>query len=321
MKPWMGAIAAAVAIAAAPSAAFADDGVSVVAVQAAQQGGDRDVRGARSRPRPRLQARPGRRRARQRGRHACRAGTLPGARLPGRQDPSDTGLRRRAARRARGDDRRPRTPLPDALTSAAAKRAKSAAAGTVRAQRADFWEDVSGAYLSIEGSTTRGHDERQRLHGPAARRRVVRRRRHATRHRQPVGADRRGPVPLPRLALPGRRPRHRRCRPASASRRPTATSPRWPSSAGPTAAAPRAPAASSRTSSRTTSRRARPTRRSACSSSEFPDTAELLKLPNKTNGYQRKAQTVIGNGTPLHGPVDDRQLRLGRRPDVRRLGP
>ena len=36
-------------------------------------------------------------------------------------------------------------------------------------------------------------------------------------------------------------------------------------------------------------------------SSEFPDTAELLRLPNKTNGYQRKAQTVIGNGTPYTG--------------------
>ena len=36
-------------------------------------------------------------------------------------------------------------------------------------------------------------------------------------------------------------------------------------------------------------------------SGEFPDTAELLKLPNKTNGYQRKAQTVIGNGTLYTG--------------------
>ncbi|MDA0164587.1 M14 family metallopeptidase [Solirubrobacter ginsenosidimutans] len=41
-----------------------------------------------------------------------------------------------------------------ALTSSAAEKSKQAIAGTVRAQRADYWEDVSGRYLSIEGTTT-----------------------------------------------------------------------------------------------------------------------------------------------------------------------
>ncbi|MDA0164588.1 M14 family metallopeptidase [Solirubrobacter ginsenosidimutans] len=41
-----------------------------------------------------------------------------------------------------------------ALTSAAANKSKSAAAGTVRAQHADYWEDAGGRWLSIEGTTT-----------------------------------------------------------------------------------------------------------------------------------------------------------------------
>jgi hypothetical protein len=42
-----------------------------------------------------------------------------------------------------------------ALSSPAASKSASAAAGTVRAQRADYWEDVSGRYLSVEGTTRR----------------------------------------------------------------------------------------------------------------------------------------------------------------------
>jgi hypothetical protein len=41
-----------------------------------------------------------------------------------------------------------------ALNSAAANKSKSAAAGTVRAQHADYWEDAGGRWLSIEGTTT-----------------------------------------------------------------------------------------------------------------------------------------------------------------------
>src|SRR3954464_6081900 len=41
-----------------------------------------------------------------------------------------------------------------ALSGSEAGKAKSAAAGTVRAQRADYWEDVSGRYINIEGTTT-----------------------------------------------------------------------------------------------------------------------------------------------------------------------
>ena len=41
-----------------------------------------------------------------------------------------------------------------ALDSFAAKKSKSAAVGTVRAQRADYWEDAGGRWLSVEGTTT-----------------------------------------------------------------------------------------------------------------------------------------------------------------------
>src|SRR4051794_15022846 len=44
-----------------------------------------------------------------------------------------------------------------ALDTRAAGKAKSAAAGSVRAQRADYWEDVSGRYLNVEGTTTHPH--------------------------------------------------------------------------------------------------------------------------------------------------------------------
>ena len=55
---------------------------------------------------------------------------------------------------------------------------------------------------------------------------------------------------------------------------------------------------------------------------EFPNIAELITLPNKTNGYQRKAQANMS------GTTADRQLALGRdraepdrRADLARLGP
>ncbi len=41
-----------------------------------------------------------------------------------------------------------------ALNGSAAKQNKSAAVGTVRAQHADYWEDAGGRWLSIEGTTT-----------------------------------------------------------------------------------------------------------------------------------------------------------------------
>jgi hypothetical protein len=46
------------------------------------------------------------------------------------------------------------TAAKDALSSDSASKSKRAAAGTVRAQRADYWEDVSGRFLSVEGTTT-----------------------------------------------------------------------------------------------------------------------------------------------------------------------
>ena len=48
------------------------------------------------------------------------------------------------------------------------------------------------------------------------------------------------------------------------------------------------------TSSTTTRRRSRSTRASRRSPQQYPDIAEIVTLPNKTNGYQRKAQATIG---------------------------
>ena len=169
MKPWMGALAVAAAMAVLPSAAVADDGVSRGAVQAAQQGDHGDVGGAGRRLRPRLHRR-------------ARAAASWSA-------PSSTTTRRRASRRRAIRPSRPSRPRPTSTRCAPSARprspprpprrprsraprpqeAKKAAAGTVRAQRADYWEDVSGRYLSIEGTTTEAamHAAAQ-LHGPAA---------------------------------------------------------------------------------------------------------------------------------------------------------
>ena len=69
--------------------------------------------------------------------------------------------------------------------------------------------------------------------------------------------------------------------------------------------------ATSRTSSTSTSTRSSSTRASRRSPQQYPDIAEIVALPNKTNGYQRKAQAHRSAG---HRPVR-------RRRQLRRLGP
>ena len=56
---------------------------------------------------------------------------------------------------------------------------------------------------------------------------------------------------------------------------------------------------------------------------EFPNLADIIDLPNKTTGYQRKAQTVVGLATPYAGATGnlDRARRPGRRAHLEGLGP
>ena len=222
----------------------------------------------------------------------------------GRQDPPDPGRRRRAARRARRHDRRRgrRQVRADELGRL---QGQERLAGTVRAQRADYWEDVFGRYLSIEGTTTAGRDH---LHGPTAGSctytgpalmaawyaadgtQLGERQPRAVLdpdvtpaaylyhgHRFRIGNVGDGGMPAyVRIAAPN----------GDVAR----STPR----SGSATAAPRAPAASSRTSTRTTSRRVRATPRCASSPTSSRTSPRLMNLPNKTNGYQRKAQTILG---------------------------
>ena len=175
---------------------------------------------------------------------------------------------------------------------------KKAIAGTVRAQRADYWEDVSGRYISIEGTTTEAadHPGRGTYSGPALHGGLVRRRRHAARHRpaQPRSST---PTSPPRAYLyhgsrfrvgnvgDGGMPRLRADRGAQRRRRHARRQ-----EVGRQRRHRPAPAGSSRTSTRTTSRRVRATPRCASSPTSSRTSRQLMKLPNKTNGYQRKAQ-------------------------------
>ena len=58
---------------------------------------------------------------------------------------------------------------------------------------------------------------------------------------------------------------------------------------------------------------------------EFSNIAKVSDLPNKTPGYQRKAQTVLGIATPYSGARPPRAVRDAtrprRRPHLQRLGP
>ena len=195
---------------------------------------------------------------------------------------------------------RPRPPPRRALTSSDAAKTKKATAGTVRAQRADYWEDVSGRYLSIEGTTTeaRRHPAARRYTGPplqaawfaadgtqlgtgqlsaastptSAAAYLY----HGTRFR--VGNVGDGGMPAyVRIAAPN-------------GDVATLDVKKWVGNGGTTSpggfiqdfnthyVTPRESYAKMR----------------ELAGNEFPNISKLMKLPNKTNGYQRKAQTVIG---------------------------
>ena len=152
MKPWMGAAAVAVVMAVLPSAALADDGYSVVQFKLPDKA-----------TMERLEAQdadfdhgfidaPG-------------GGILVSAVVDDTQKalfeaqgyPAVKTLQTQAdvefLRAEREATIKAEADAKAALASPAASKSASAAAGTVRAQRADYWEDVSGRYLSVEGTT------------------------------------------------------------------------------------------------------------------------------------------------------------------------
>ena len=47
---------------------------------------------------------------------------------------------------------------------------------------------------------------------------------------------------------------------------------------------------------------------------EFPNVSKLMNLPNKTNGYQRKAQTILGMAAAVRGRHRRRRPPTSRRP-------
>ncbi|HWK29882.1 MAG TPA: M14 family zinc carboxypeptidase [Solirubrobacter sp.] len=192
-----------------------------------------------------------------------------------------------------------------ALTSEAAAKSKKAAAGTVRAQRADYWEDVSGRYISIEGTTTEATVSGRTYTGPALQAAWF------DADGNQLGSGQLRPV-LDTDVSPGAYLYHgSRFRvgnvgdggmPAyvriAAPNGDVATldAKKWVGNGGTTSpggfiedfnthyVTPRESYAKMRELA-----------------NEFPNVSKLLKLPNLTNGYQRKAQTILGLAAPYTG--------------------
>ena len=211
MRSWMGAIAAAAAIAVLPSAAHADDGSSLVQFklpdkatvdQIAAQGADLDhgVIPVEGGVLVSVQVTPEER-----------------ARLEAQGYPavaviSDAGNADRL-RAQRNETLEAEADAKAALQRSPAK-GKNAAGGTVRAQRADYFENYAGRYISIEATTSEAAIATNRYKRPAADRRVAGRIRRTAGLGEPLGAAgpgrHPGAVPLPRERLPRGQSQRRR---------------------------------------------------------------------------------------------------------------
>jgi hypothetical protein len=153
MRPWMGAFAAAAAIAVLPASALADDGQSVYEFKLPNKAtADQLIKLGYDLGDGLDQSQPGFVKA------TIVATASEKAQLEAMgypvvdtiQTPADVAALR-TARQATIDAE---AAAKAALNGAAAKSTKSAAVGTVRAQHADYWEDAGGRWLSVEGTTT-----------------------------------------------------------------------------------------------------------------------------------------------------------------------
>src|SRR3954471_3522003 len=153
MRPWMGALAAGAALALMPASALADDGESVYefklpnkaaaeklidlgfdlsdGLDQSQAGSVKATIVATDAEKAQLEAM---------GYPAVHTIQTPA-------DVAALRAERQATIDAEGAEK-------SALNGSAAKKNKSAAVGTVRAQHADYWEDAGGRWLSVEGTTT-----------------------------------------------------------------------------------------------------------------------------------------------------------------------
>ena len=153
MKPWMGAVAVAAAIAVMPSVAAADDGTSVVQFKLPSKATIEQLESLGADLDHGFLDAPG-------------GGVLVSAVVTDAEKavyeamgyPAVKTLQTQAdvdaLRAARDATIAAETAAKDALSSASGSKSKSAADGTVRIQRADYWEDISGRFLSVEGTTT-----------------------------------------------------------------------------------------------------------------------------------------------------------------------
>ena len=219
------------------------------------------------------------------------------------------GRRRQPARRAqrddRGRDRRART----RSTAPRPTKSKSAAAGTVRAQHADYWEDAGGRWLSIEGTTDAGRrSPGTQLHRPAAGRVLV----HAPTASQ-IGSGN-----LSALLDPDVTPRAYlyhvtkfRLGDASTIGTPMPAFVRIAAPNGDVAelavkkwvgnGAPQYAAGFMQDFNTHYVDPQEGYAKITRARDEFSNIAKVSDLPNKTTGYQRKAQTVLGIATPYTG--------------------
>ena len=154
MKPWIGAVAAAAAIFAVPATALAaPEDPALLKFKLDNSSSVRRFREPRIRHGPRRRERRGRRHHRQRLGRRRAAEDRSRARLRGR---------RRRPRARRTSPRSARESLANKMAeidakkalaeNAAGRKGASAAAGSIRAQRADFYENNVGKFLSIEAN-------------------------------------------------------------------------------------------------------------------------------------------------------------------------
>ena len=203
------------------------------------------------------------------------------------------------------------TAMKNALNSAKADKNKSAAVGTVRAQRADYWEDADGRSISVEGTTrnagSHGHAARSAPTTAHADRRLVRRQRQPDRHRHMQAYLDTDVTPIPpylyhvdRSALGD----------ASTIGTPMPAFIRISAPNGDVAqldvkkwvgnGAPQYAAGFQQDFMTHYVDPQESYKLMSDLAAQYPNISQVYDLPNKTPGYQRQAQTVVGTADALH---------------------